>query len=166
MEIFFGWLLFSIIPAIIASNKGRSGVAWFFLSLLLSPLFAGLLVLVLSPVAKPTPSVQGAPPPDRIPCSLCKEPVKLGAVRCPHCQGDISEWMAGEEAARASQVEQKAKAKQGEFAGLGATELLNIVKYTQFPEEKRRAAMEKLLATFPGSQEASEATRRLPAPTE
>lgn len=24
-------------------------------------------------------------------CPLCKEPVKPGAIRCKHCQGDISE---------------------------------------------------------------------------
>jgi hypothetical protein len=49
MEFFLLWVGFSIVCAIIAKSKGRSPVAWFFLSCLISPLFTLILVIVLNP---------------------------------------------------------------------------------------------------------------------
>lgn len=48
MELLFIWLVFSGGIAYAASARGRSGVGFFFLSLLLSPLL-GLIVLLLIP---------------------------------------------------------------------------------------------------------------------
>jgi hypothetical protein len=49
MEIAIGtWLVFCIVVAIAANARGRSGIGWFLLSLLISPLFGLILVLVLS----------------------------------------------------------------------------------------------------------------------
>ena len=168
MGVLLGWLLFSIIPAAIAANKGRSAVGWYFLSLLFSPLFAGLLVLVLSPVKKDTPEPPSDPDNDRLPCPLCKEPVRYGAVRCPHCQGDISSFMEGEEATRRQTEEVAVEQESGEMAGLTADQLLNIVRYKRFPEEKRRTALARLQEGYAGSRELSEALRVLPpvGPTE
>lgn len=42
------WLLFAIFSAVIASNKGRSGVGWFLIGLLFGPF--GLIVGFLSPL--------------------------------------------------------------------------------------------------------------------
>jgi hypothetical protein len=47
MEIFIGWFLFSIVVGVAGSSRGRSGAGWFMLALIISPLFAGLLVLAL-----------------------------------------------------------------------------------------------------------------------
>src|SRR5947207_318976 len=48
MEILLGWILLSVVVGVAAaSHRNRSGVGWFFLALLISPLFAGLLVLAL-----------------------------------------------------------------------------------------------------------------------
>jgi hypothetical protein len=47
MEIFIGWLIFAIVVAVAANARGRSGVGWFVLSVLLSPLVGLILVLVL-----------------------------------------------------------------------------------------------------------------------
>lgn len=47
MEIFFGWILFSIVVGVAAHTRARSGFGWFLLGLVMSPLFAGLLVLAL-----------------------------------------------------------------------------------------------------------------------
>ena len=47
MEIIFGWFLFSIVVGVAANTRGRFGFGWFILSVLISPLFAGLLVLAL-----------------------------------------------------------------------------------------------------------------------
>jgi hypothetical protein len=41
------WFIFSIIVAVIARSKGRSGPGWFVLSLVISPLLACILVLAL-----------------------------------------------------------------------------------------------------------------------
>ena len=47
MEIFFFWFVGSIIVGVAASARGRDGFGWFLLAALLSPLLAGVLVLVL-----------------------------------------------------------------------------------------------------------------------
>jgi hypothetical protein len=52
MSIFLFWILFSIAVGILASNRGRSGIAWFFLSLLISPLLGLIFVLVTKNLAK------------------------------------------------------------------------------------------------------------------
>lgn len=67
MEIFAGTLLFwvfvGIAVGLLADRYGRSGAAWFALSLLISPLLAGIIVLALGPVAKPDPPSAAKPPP-------------------------------------------------------------------------------------------------------
>ena len=45
----FFWIAFCVVVAIVAKNKGRSGIAWFLISFLISPLLALILVLVLKP---------------------------------------------------------------------------------------------------------------------
>jgi len=46
------WIVLAIVGAIVANNKGRSGVGWFFLCLLLTPLV--ILVLLALPTLKRT----------------------------------------------------------------------------------------------------------------
>ena len=41
----FSWLLFSAVPAMVANTKNRSWVAWYVISLLISPLIS-LIVLI------------------------------------------------------------------------------------------------------------------------
>jgi hypothetical protein len=47
MEFLPVWIILAIVGAIVANNKGRSGVGWFFLCLLLTP------VLILALLALP-----------------------------------------------------------------------------------------------------------------
>jgi hypothetical protein len=47
------WALFALIPAAIASTKGRSPVGWFFIGVLLSPILAAVIVAVL-----PSPALE------------------------------------------------------------------------------------------------------------
>lgn len=75
-----------IIVGIFASSRNRSGLGWFLISLLLSPILGFILVAVLGPVAKETPVVKG---PKTRPCPLCAEQVLFEAIRCKHCQSDI-----------------------------------------------------------------------------
>jgi hypothetical protein len=48
MEFLLIWTVLAIVVGIVASNKGRSGFGWFLLSMLISPLLSGLLVLAMS----------------------------------------------------------------------------------------------------------------------
>jgi len=77
--IFFTWIGFSAVVAVAANTRGRNAVAWFFLSLLISPLLAGLLVLAL-------PRVTGEDLIRKRPCPFCAEPIRLEATICPHCR--------------------------------------------------------------------------------
>jgi len=46
MEFIIIWVIFGAISAYIASNKGRSGAAWFFLGMLFGPLAILAAVIV------------------------------------------------------------------------------------------------------------------------
>ncbi|MFM5205992.1 hypothetical protein ACEUAW_17245 [Aeromonas veronii] len=42
------WLVFAFIVAILANNRGRHPLLWFLLSIVLSPLIAGIALLCMS----------------------------------------------------------------------------------------------------------------------
>ena len=47
MEIFLFWIGFAVIVGVAANTRGRSGFGWFLLAVGISPLLAGLLLIVL-----------------------------------------------------------------------------------------------------------------------
>ena len=47
MEVFGFWLFACIVVGVIAKNRNRHGVGWFFLSIVISPVLALILVLCL-----------------------------------------------------------------------------------------------------------------------
>jgi hypothetical protein len=71
---FIFWLFCSILVAAFASSKKRTGLGWFFLSLLISPLIAFIIVLVLGP---PRSTLKK--------CPNCAEEVKVEARVCRFC---------------------------------------------------------------------------------
>jgi len=80
VELFLGWLVLlglAIVVGIAASVRGRNGVGWFFLAVAITPLIAGLLVLVL-PDANYSRK-----------CPFCAELVRREAVVCKHCGRDL-----------------------------------------------------------------------------
>lgn len=102
--IIFIWILFGISAAIVASQKGRSGVSWFFLGILLGPfglIFALILKSVVPGAIIPYPSTysrSSIPPNKRLvmdqetkQCPQCAETIKLAALKCRYCGEVFSE---------------------------------------------------------------------------
>jgi hypothetical protein len=92
MEIVLFWLGLSIVVWAAASSKGRSGFGWFLLAIVISPLIAGLLVLVL-PSRKPqavtivqAPQSQGSALKK---CPECAEVVQADARICRFCRHEF-----------------------------------------------------------------------------
>ena len=70
------YTLLAVAVGILASREfGRSGLGWFFLALLFTPL-VGILLFVL--------------PPHRRPCPFCAEPIKPSAVVCRFCGREVT----------------------------------------------------------------------------
>lgn len=82
MEYVGFWLILAVIVGIAASRRGRSGVGWFFLAAVVSPLLAGLLLFALG---RGTSSLGGASPETHVRCPDCRELVFKDAKRCKHC---------------------------------------------------------------------------------
>lgn len=76
MDYIVFWIVFSVIVGAAAHWRGRNGAAWFFLSVLISPLLSVILVLVLP--ALPTADTHRR-------CPECAEVVLKDARRCKHC---------------------------------------------------------------------------------
>jgi hypothetical protein len=55
------WLVLAILVAVYASQKGRSGIGFFFLSVLLSPLVGLIVAFVVKPVVKPICAAKNVP---------------------------------------------------------------------------------------------------------
>lgn len=47
----FFWLLWSVLVGVFASKRGRSGIGWFLVSVVLSPLIAFIILLVIRDIA-------------------------------------------------------------------------------------------------------------------
>jgi hypothetical protein len=78
-----GWFVLSIVVMILADRRGRMSVIWFFLSLVISPLLAGLLVLALPNLTEERAAAE------RAPCPMCAEPIQRTANLCPHCRSTL-----------------------------------------------------------------------------
>lgn len=87
MELVVLWLALSAIVAILAANRGRSGIGWLLLAVIVSPLIAGLLVLVL-PDRKADRYRQYEAENSRA-CPHCSEPIKRLALVCRYCGGAV-----------------------------------------------------------------------------
>ena len=82
MEIFIFWFLFSIAVGILGSNRGRSGIGWFLISVIVSPLLGLIFLLVMRNL---TDDSERPNPDTHVRCPECKELVRMVASKCKHC---------------------------------------------------------------------------------
>lgn len=88
MEWLAFWIIACVIVGIVAGSNGRSGFGYFVLSLFISPVLGGLLVLGLGKSAAATAGAdaEGKPTPKtHVRCPDCRELVRMDARKCKHC---------------------------------------------------------------------------------
>lgn len=88
MEIILFWFLVSIAIGIWASNKGRSGLGWFVLAILISPILAAIFLAVSKDLSKPSTAQVASDipsPSTHVTCPECAEYVRMEARVCKHC---------------------------------------------------------------------------------
>ena len=83
MEIALFWVALSIAVGAYGASKGRSGVGWFFLAVLISPLLAGIFCAIAADLKNKKPTEPNHK--THVKCPDCRELVLIDAKKCKHC---------------------------------------------------------------------------------
>lgn len=84
MEFLLGWVAFAALIGWWANEWDRDAIIWGFLALILSPIIAGIALLVTGKNEDSELDKRGL-----VECPYCAELVKGAAVKCKHCGSDI-----------------------------------------------------------------------------
>lgn len=82
------WFGLCIAVGLLASNRGRSGIGWFLISSVLTPILGFVFVLVLER-KDGEKKATGQGPPLRN-CPDCKELIRSDARKCKHCGSEVT----------------------------------------------------------------------------
>lgn len=85
---FILWIVFSALAGSIAKGKGRSAPAYFFASIIFTPIVGVILALAVSPDKKELENREIEAGTARR-CPRCAELVKIEAAVCKHCGGEL-----------------------------------------------------------------------------
>jgi len=88
MEWLILWIGLSVIAAVIAANKGRSAIGFFFLAILLSPIIGILAAFIVQPNTARIEDDKLAGGETRR-CQHCAEIVRSEARICKHCGREL-----------------------------------------------------------------------------
>ena len=93
MGIVLGWLVFAIVVGVAASGRGRSGLAWFLLSVAFSPLLMAVLLALLPSLVsgRSAEELAAADARERVKCPECAELILREAKVCKHCGARV-QW--------------------------------------------------------------------------
>lgn len=81
MEYFIVWVGLCSLVVYFAQQKGLSGIVFFFISLFLSPIIGGLIVLFSDDNSVEVGIRRG----DKKKCLYCAEVINADAIKCKHC---------------------------------------------------------------------------------
>lgn len=119
------WVVLCIAVAVFANNRGRSGGAWFVLSLIISPLLGLLFVAVSKDLKKDQQTAVSTPgPTSHVKCPHCAEWVLPEASVCKHCGGALVP--NHEFHANAAKAAQAAKTEDGNNLAIGVAAIFGL----------------------------------------